>query len=250
MSKLTFQRSAGAASLQLDEQDPIELSPDQLVEIISALTTEGRPLQIDLSPGVKHSPSAPSPCTVKESMGTLANMEVSPPPSHYFEQPQGEIQVSYTRSAREHARLSGLTDDQALWVMKDPDVEVVMDSGNAAALVRGDIGLKVFLDTDTIFGVYKGDVLRKQIAERSSPADRRRIHGGNGGKHPTTMDDLISALKGKGFKVTLANSGHHHVEDPISGKFVVLPSTPSDHRSLMNNVKMAERELGISLRKQ
>lgn len=239
MSKLTFRRSeGGTSSLQLDDGDPLELQPDQLMETLSTLSTNGSSLQVELDGKRVPRPS---------HMGAIKSQpKVTPPP---WKRPEfGE--VSYTKSAREHALQAGLTNEQVLWAMDDPDIESMMDNGRACALVRGDIGLKVFLDTDTIFGVYEGDVLRRQIAEHERKGDRRRTHGGNGGRYPTTMGDLISALRDAGCGVEMSNSGHHRVEGPASGRFIVLPSTPSDHRSLMNSIKMAEKELGISLRRQ
>lgn len=61
------------------------------------------------------------------------------------------------------------------------------------------------------------------------------------------MSELRSLLKTRGATVETTGSGHYLAE--YDGHRWILPATPSDHRSLANAIKGAERALGLDLRR-
>lgn len=87
----------------------------------------------------------------------------------------------------------------------------------------------------------------------TSTHDTRRITGGTPtGSIPSTTTELLTRARRAGFGVSLAGSGHHKIwasGTPRQGRSVTIPTTASDHRSLLNSVMTIRSVLGVDLRK-
>lgn len=72
---------------------------------------------------------------------------------------------------------------------------------------------------------------------------------GRGGRGPKTHEELIAWLADEGYEVRPEKSGHRGIyKDGV--RLMGLASTPSDHRTLKNEVANCRRNLGIALRRQ
>lgn len=69
----------------------------------------------------------------------------------------------------------------------------------------------------------------------------KKAKGGRGGStDPTTYKDLLDRLKAAGCTVSVTGSGHHKVEK--DDRFVILPRSASDIRSIKNSVMEARNQ--------
>lgn len=59
--------------------------------------------------------------------------------------------------------------------------------------------------------------------------------------------DLVRILRSEGAEVTRMKSGHYRVRHPITGRTVCVGSTPSDKRTMLNDVSRLRR-IGFLLR--
>lgn len=68
-----------------------------------------------------------------------------------------------------------------------------------------------------------------------------KAKGGRGGRSaPTSIKDLLKALKARGCTVSTTGSGHYQVKK--NGKTITIPSTVSDARSVKNAVAQLRRD--------
>lgn len=236
MDKLTVGTEDGQPFLMV-EQRRVELSVQQVIQIVSALSTDGVRETILLGQGGDG--EHPTPASMPH---------VSPVLLRPVEKPQELHTVRYTRAAESIARSMGLDDDRVLRVLNHPEREHILDSGKVVGLIGDGLGLKVFLDSDTILGVFPAHRLERELDEdlMLHRGDRRRTSGGSGGSYPKSMDDLVNRLKDRGCEVSHTKGGH--LQASLRGNCITLPSTPSDNRSVINTVKAAERHLGVDLR--
>lgn len=81
-----------------------------------------------------------------------------------------------------------------------------------------------------------------EIETRQLVQARRPQRAGTGrrrGKRDNEMAKLVAAARRAGAQVSYTGSGHHRIE--WHGQQVVIPSTPSDHRSLPNSRALLRR---------
>lgn len=88
-----------------------------------------------------------------------------------------------------------------------------------------------------IMGVFLQQALGRSLRPR----------GGRGKKMPGTFTELRRSLEKHGFTVA-TGSGHPKATHPSLGdEQVVLPITPSDHRSMSNLIAEIRRRTGIDI---
>lgn len=78
---------------------------------------------------------------------------------------------------------------------------------------------------------------------------KRRTGGGHAGHLPRTTRDFLDRLAEEGCVVSRAGSQHYRVIGPDGGARITVGCTPSDSRSLPNDIANAQRVLGVNVRR-
>lgn len=151
--------------------------------------------------------------------------------------------------ARYYLESFGLDEQDIVEMIKDPQDFWIDATGGKAVFVAGDFAVVTGKDNYQVLSIMPAsralaskpnDTLRPQ-----GPKSKGRKHDGD---YPTSIQDLNKALgKLKGVHVVRLKNSHWRVSNR-NGR-TVYPSTPSDHRSLINTIKQIEHELKISLRR-
>ncbi|MCZ4326774.1 hypothetical protein [Brachybacterium paraconglomeratum] len=114
-------------------------------------------------------------------------------------------------------------------------------TGEASVATDGRVAVVVSLDGETVLAVMPHSrAVRTRPGQQGAPRGR----GGAGRRHPTSMRELLELLRSHGFTI---DRGTRHIRVSRGGETYTLPSTPSDHRSLLNCVKGLERTFGVAL---
>lgn len=146
-------------------------------------------------------------------------------------------------AARQWCERLSVSRERVAAILTDPAQEWTSRSrtGDAAVASDGEIAVVIGLEDDSVLAVMTHG---RAVTIRDRPAVRPRGRGGAGRRYPTTMQELFAVLEKRGCAVE-RTSNHVHVHH--AGAMGVLPSTPSDHRSLMNAIKTLEQALDLDL---
>lgn len=260
---MKFKRQDDQGVIELDNVR-VTLSNEQLVSVVSALTTPGIQFQVDLTyaadeteaPAPASSSSPPSPGNVIPRMGHIRDSLDVEVPFHVANpkvarqqderRPHTTGDLTFTRSAIAWADRLGMTNDIILNILNDPTDEWISNDGKVAIVVRGNLALEVAIDNDQILGAFRAHEAMQRFPRESTISDNRHFSGGRGNDYPNDIRSLIKRLRGLGLHVEYRPSGHYLVKNERGS--CTLPSSPSDHRSIINCVKAVERNLGVNLR--
>lgn len=142
-----------------------------------------------------------------------------------------------TQSATEQLNSHGLTREGVIAIAQDPETVVPAAYGGGHNHLRGGIGALIPPDDPRlIIAVFRED--------RSGAPSKPR--GGPGRRMPGTHAELRAMLLEHGFTVD-SSKAHPKATHPDLDTPVVLPATPSDHRSLANLLAEIRRQSGIDI---
>lgn len=130
--------------------------------------------------------------------------------------------------------------------MEDADV---FPAQNGRTLYRGLFDVLVHERKNRIVSVGTPKSLNHTILRQAVP---RGSGGTPVGSMPRDINDLLARARRAGFAVSKAGSGHNIIgesETPEAGRSVVIPSTGSNRRGMMNNIMKIRSALGIDLRR-
>ncbi|MCL6424423.1 hypothetical protein Bequi_13720 [Brachybacterium sp. JHP9] len=150
----------------------------------------------------------------------------------------------------------GLTSEQVIEVVADPEEAWTADAGTSDHFLRGALVVQVRRADNAVIGAFSARyALSVRPEEYESALDiaddaaGRSARGGRGTRHPTTRRELIDRMEEAGFVIT-AGASHGRVSHPKHpGLFVPLASTPSDVRFTRHAVAQIRRVFGIDLRR-
>ncbi|MCL6423697.1 hypothetical protein Bequi_09905 [Brachybacterium sp. JHP9] len=151
--------------------------------------------------------------------------------------------LHFTQDATIWAYELGASEERVRAICRGPEEEWLADSGEVLYVIGDGIGLTI--------SVRDGSVLAVRAAEHMDSLRPRkeqgipRGHGGSGRRYPTTPEDLRQLLLERGFTVELAGNGHYDVRR--DGGFRQISATPSDYRTLLNEIKSLEKTFEVSL---
>ena len=145
----------------------------------------------------------------------------------------------FTQSALDNLSKHRLSREEAIAIAEEPATIVPADYGGGSNHIRNGVGVLVPPDDPRlIIAVFR--------EETSGTAMRPR--GGAGRRKPGTFAELKRLLEEHGFTVT-NGTGHPKAHHPAHPGQIVLPGTPSDHRSYENTVADIRRRTGIDITK-
>lgn len=240
------------------------LSPAEAMQIIAALaSTDVDPVVVSFETSSENAPSAPSPLDVaanahrKPPVPSLdrpplqsAVYSVSSVAENHFPTNAAEAlgraeTISFVSSSRMWAERMSVTDEQVRRVCEDPDDEWLSETGEVFYVVGDDIGLTVSARDGAVLAVRPAEAMAQFRASEPSPTGLRRGHGGRGRRYPSDGPALHKLLVERGFRVQPVANGHYEVSrDGVSRQ---ISATPSDCRTIINDIKGLERTFGISL---
>ncbi|QLD10448.1 type II toxin-antitoxin system HicA family toxin [Microbacterium oleivorans] len=144
-------------------------------------------------------------------------------------------------SGKAAAQIQELAVDQAI---NEPHSTERTHQHNGTLYVRGDLGIIVPDDDPAVV------VALLRIDPDAAPAPRaRRSTVGPAHRAPESSTELERMLRGHGFEISAGRGGHHkatHREHP--GVTIIIPHTPSDHRSYPNLLAEIRRRTGLDIR--
>lgn len=157
--------------------------------------------------------------------------------------------VRIVAAGREWAERLGVSTQQIVEVCLDPEDEWLSADAHIVYVVGQDIGLSLSTKDGAVLSVRPaedmGSFKRHLAPDRGTPRGR----GGSGTRYPNDPRALRELLTGRGFEVELVNRGHYRVSRP-GGSSMHISATPSDYRTLINEIKKIERHFGVSLAKE
>lgn len=249
----------------------ITLSPSEIARAAAALLSDHvpafeksiePPVEPVPVPAAEAPPACPKPSDIASSM--TAPTALPARDAHVSRPAKGRIDVSAMPiTAAEAIRLHGgvsLVPDAREWagrigadeeaiadVCTAPEEEWLSENAEVFYVIGDGLGLTV--------STYDGAVLavrRASAMDRFRPRERSEVRvprgrGGSGRSYPQDAEELRQLLVERGFSVDVAQSGHRRVSR--DGSSVNISSTPSDHRTVLNEAKKIERHFGVSLRK-
>lgn len=238
-----------AAALLSDHVPAFEKSIEPSVEPVpvpSAEAPPARPKPSDIAPSM----TAPTAVPVRDahvSRPTKGRIDVSAMPITAAEAIRLHGGVSLVPDAREWAGRIGADEEAIADVCTAPEEEWLSENAEVFYVIGDGLGLTV--------STYDGAVLavrRASAMDRFRPRERSEVRvprgrGGSGRSYPQDAEELRQLLVERGFSVDVAQSGHRRVSR--DGSSVNISSTPSDHRTVLNEAKKIERHFGVSLRK-
>jgi hypothetical protein len=130
--------------------------------------------------------------------------------------------------------------------MEDADA---FPAQNGRTLYRGLFDVLVHERKNRIVSVGTPKSLNHTILRQAVP---RGSGGTPVGSMPRDINDLLARARRAGFVVSKAGSGHNIIgesETPEAGRSVVIPSTGSNWRGMMNNIMKIRSALGVDLRR-
>lgn len=238
-----------AAALLSDHVPAFEKSiepPVEPVTVPAADVPPARPKPSDIASSM----TAPTAAPVRDahvSRPTKGRIDVSAMPITAAEAIRLHGGVSLVPDAREWAGRIGADEEAIADVCTAPEEEWLSENAEVFYVIGDGLGLTV--------STYDGAVLavrRASAMDRFRPRERSEVRvprgrGGSGRSYPQDAEELRQLLVERGFSVDVAQSGHRRVSR--DGSSVNISSTPSDHRTVLNEAKKIERHFGVSLRK-
>ena len=249
----------------------ITLSPSEIARAAAALLSDHvpafeksiePPVEPAPAPAADAPPACPKPSDIASSMTaptalpardahvsrpTKGRIDVSAMPITAAEAIRLHGGVSLVPDAREWAGRIGADEESIADVCTAPEEEWLSENAEVFYVIGDGLGLTV--------STYDGAVLavrRASAMDRFRPRERSEVRvprgrGGSGRSYPQDAEELRQLLVERGFSVDVAQSGHRRVSR--DGSSVNISSTPSDHRTVLNEAKKIERHFGVSLRK-
>src|SRR5699024_4572106 len=249
----------------------ITLSPSEISRAAAALLSDhvpafeksiepsAEPVPVPVEPAAAAPPTRPKPSDIASSMTaaparevhvsrpTKGRIDVSAMPITAAEAIRLHGGVSLVPDAREWAGRIGADEEAIADVCTAPEEEWLSENAEVFYVIGDGLGLTV--------STYDGAVLavrRASAMDRFRPRERSEVRvprgrGGSGRSYPQDAEELRQLLVERGFSVDVAQSGHRRVSQ--DGSSVNISSTPSDHRTVLNEAKKIERHFGVSLRK-
>ena len=161
-----------------------------------------------------------------------------------------EAAWEFTHRAQEQMVQLGITRDQVLAAAEDPEYTTAPAYGTGTNHVRD--GIRALIASDNpkvIIGISRED--SRSVPVTTGPV--RRVSGGPGRRMPSRYTELVDLLEDHGFELLeRSGRGPHdkavHPEHP--GVTLVIPRTPSDHRSYPNCIAEIRRQTGIDITQQ
>lgn len=238
-----------AAALLSDHVPAFEKSVEPPVEPVPVPATEAPPACPKPS-DIASSMTAPTALPARDahvSRPTKGRIDVSAMPITAAEAIRLHGGVSLVPDAREWASRIGADEEAIADVCTAPEEEWLSENAEVFYVIGDGLGLTV--------STYDGAVLavrRASAMDRFRPHERPEVRvprgrGGSGRSYPQDAEELRQLLVERGFSVDVAQSGHRRVSR--DGSSVNISSTPSDHRTVLNEAKKIERHFGVSLRK-
>lgn len=158
-----------------------------------------------------------------------------------------EAAWEFTHRSQEQMGQLGITRDQVLAAAADPEYTTAPAYGTGTNHVRDGIRALIAADNPkVIIGISREDP--RSVPVTTGPV--RRVSGGPGRRMPSRYTEMVELLEDHGFElVERSGRGPHdkavHPEHP--GVALVIPRTPSDHRSFTNCIAEIRRQTGIDI---
>lgn len=153
-------------------------------------------------------------------------------------------EVLFVSSSRGWAQRLDLDSTRIIEICSAPEEEWLADSAEVFYLVGGGFGLTISTSDGAVLAVRDGEDMDR-FRPRSAPGGVPRGKGGSGRRYPNDALGLRKLLRTEGFDLELDGSGHYEVQrDGIS---MHISATPSDYRTIINDIKKLERFFGVSL---
>lgn len=148
--------------------------------------------------------------------------------------------------AQEQLEQLGITRDQVLAAAADPEYTTPPAYGTGTNHIRDGIRALIAADNPKmIIGISFDDA--RPVPVTTGPI--RRVSGGPGRRMPSRYSEMAEMLEEHGFTLEHSGRGPHdkavHPDRP--GVTIVIPRTPSDHRSYPNCIAEIRRKTGIDI---
>lgn len=233
----------GSVDLSFGSRLSIRLDEDEATELARAILGEADPAPPEIAPAppVKKTPAPPSPAGVYSKL----------PPPAFTARP-----VSHDVGGGGDLRIS---DDAKVWMDRlaftyeeveatvfHPDVSwAVPGRGSLMCSVLGSVAVFAYMESSPKVVSVKPS---KNVQRPAGVSQRR----GGGGSHRAARRfgspaEMVEELKGRGFRVSIANGGHYRVEHEDSDESMPLPVSPSDHRWSANAVREIKSRFGTDI---
>jgi hypothetical protein len=152
--------------------------------------------------------------------------------------------------------VSGVSTEQIVLTVADPQEAWSADAGTSDHFLRGDLVVQVHRAENAVIGLFTARYALSVRPEEyedaldvAIEASGKSARGGRGTRHPTSRRELLARMEKAGFVVT-PGAGHGRVSHPDHpGLFVPFASTPSDVRFTRHAVAQIRRVFGIDLRR-
>lgn len=158
-----------------------------------------------------------------------------------------EAAWEFTHRAQEQMEKLGITRDQVRAAAAEPEYTTPPAYGTGTNHVRDGIRALIAADNPkVIIGISREDP--RSVPVTTGPV--RRVSGGPGRRMPSRYTEMVDLLEDHGFELLeRTGRGPHdkavHPEHP--GVTLVIPRTPSDHRSYPNCIAEIRRQTGIDI---
>lgn len=152
-----------------------------------------------------------------------------------------------TSRAHEQAVALGLTPEEVVDIASDPVYTCPDSKGRAMEHCKhGYSALVPHSDPRVVIGIAHsherhGDDTTGPIRVPSAKS------GGPGRRMPSTVRELVDALVTHGFRIDRSHAHPQATHPNHPGHMIVVPSTPSDHRSYRNLIAGIRRDFGIDI---
>lgn len=151
-----------------------------------------------------------------------------------------------THRAQEQMEKLGLTREQVLSAAADPAFTTPPAYGTGTNHVRDGIRALVAADNPkVIIGISRDST--HPLPVTTGPI--RRVSGGPGRRMPSRYSEMAALLEEHGFHLEHGGRGPHDkaTHPDLPGVTLVIPRTPSDHRSYANCIAEIRRQTGIDI---
>lgn len=224
----------------------VGMSPARLSTFLNS--PHGKQAEQDVSRGLS-ALSAPSPRVMP---ATITHLFPSTEPIRTLPEHSSVVvnlsSGSWTITARAHeqATLLGLTPEAVAAMADDPAYTSPDSMGRAMEHCKG--GYKALVPHNSPHVVIGVSEVREWGEDSTGPIRTPSAKsGGPGRRMPGNLRELTDALTAHGFRIDL-NHPHPQATHPRHpGKVFVIPSTPSDYRSLRNLIAGLRRDFGIDI---
>lgn len=255
---IRFRHDGETVIVTADERGEHRLDVDQLLELISALSSRS---DYELTV-TREEAERPNPI-VMQSRSTQPVSVVSTEQIEQYRETRRreEAEARERATARQQYEGIDIIDSAALWAMRRnysneelrdvvqyPDQEWKSHHGEAHIKVSGRVGAVVADDTQSILVIFPSDELAERFpyTQYQSTGRSQRPKGGKGTGYPSGMKDLVRRAQASGLHCEMTNSGHWRISNE-AGKYVTASSSPSDRHAIRNAARDIHKWLGVDL---